>query len=147
MKDRVPTYPGRVTLTPVPGQTNTYDMTRADAPQAGNEGTPLNKAHLLTDDTATALGLNPSNDPSVNDALAVLPTLMVNIASFSSLPKTVSNAAIKADHIVIHSELGTPSAQTGDWTVTTAAGSLTISGTISGSTTLKLILGRAGKTI
>ena len=40
--DRVPTYPGRVTLTPVAGQANTYDMARADAPRV--EGTPLDKA-------------------------------------------------------------------------------------------------------
>lgn len=34
-----------------------------------------------------------------------------------------------------------PSAQTGDWTVETANGSLNVTGTISGSTTLELILG------
>ena len=42
--DRVPTYPGRVTLTPVSGQTNTYDLARADLPIS--EGTPINKALL-----------------------------------------------------------------------------------------------------
>ena len=40
--DRVPTYPGRVRLTPVSGQANTYDMVRADEPVV--EGTPINKA-------------------------------------------------------------------------------------------------------
>jgi hypothetical protein len=40
--DRVPTYPGRVVLTPVSGQANTFDMVRADAPRV--EGTPLDKA-------------------------------------------------------------------------------------------------------
>lgn len=40
-KDRVPTYPGRVKLTPVSGQANTYDMVRADSPTT--EGTPLDK--------------------------------------------------------------------------------------------------------
>lgn len=43
--------------------------------------------------------------------------------------------------VVIDSTLGTPSAQTGDWTVTTAANSVTIAGSISGSTTLTLVLG------
>lgn len=66
--------------------------------------------------------------------------LQVDIASFSSLPQTVSNSAITADHVVVNSVLGTPSAQTGDWTVTTLDGSLTVSGTISGSTTLTLYL-------
>mgnify|MGYP004700124981 CR=1 FL=1 len=54
MKDRVPLYPGRVTLTPVSGQANTYDLTRADSPT--QEGTPLNKASLLKDATAALFG-------------------------------------------------------------------------------------------
>lgn len=40
--DRVPTYPGRVKLTPVEGKENTFDMVRADAPIEA--GTPINKA-------------------------------------------------------------------------------------------------------
>lgn len=55
MQDRVPLYPGRVTLTPVAGQANTFDMARADQPT--QEGTPLNKATLLKDVTASILGL------------------------------------------------------------------------------------------
>lgn len=66
MKDRVPLYPGRVKLVPVTGQANTYDMTRADSPQ--QEGTPLNKANLLSDTTAAKLGL--TGDPTVSQALA-----------------------------------------------------------------------------
>jgi hypothetical protein len=73
--------------------------------------------------------------------------ITVNIGSFSSLPKTVSNAAIKAAHTVLAYTLGTPSAQTGDWQVGTAAGSLTITGSISGSTTMKIILGLVGSSI
>lgn len=56
MKDRIPTYPGRVKLVPVAGQANVYDMVRADEPVEA--GTPLNKATLLTDQTATKLGLD-----------------------------------------------------------------------------------------
>lgn len=41
VRDRQPTYPGRVTMTPVPGMENTYDMVRADEPL--DEGTPINK--------------------------------------------------------------------------------------------------------
>lgn len=66
--------------------------------------------------------------------------LVIDVASFSSLPKTVTNSAITSDLVVVNSELGNPSAQTGDWTITTSSGSLTIAGTISGSTTLKLYL-------
>ena len=42
VKDRIPTYPGRVILTPVAGQANTYDMVRADEPI--EPGTPINRA-------------------------------------------------------------------------------------------------------
>ena len=69
--------------------------------------------------------------------------LVVDCGTVASLPKTVNNSAITADMVVFGSALGNPSAQRSDWTVTTAAGSVTISGTISGSTTLKLVLGRS----
>ena len=68
MKDRVPLYPGRVRLTPVSGQENTYDMVRADEPT--QEGTPLNKASLLKDSTATLLGLPDTAVP--DDALIAI---------------------------------------------------------------------------
>ena len=74
------------------------------------------------------------------NAIAKCEVLKIEIASFSSLPQTVSNANIESDMVCIHSELGTPSAQTSDWTVTTYSGSAVISGTISGSTTLTLYL-------
>lgn len=57
MKDRVPTYPGRVKLTPVPGSSDLFDMERADEPI--ETGTPLNKATLLTDYTANMLDIPP----------------------------------------------------------------------------------------
>ena len=65
MKDRIPLYPGRVKMTPVSGQANIYDMERADQPT--QEGTPLNKATLLSDATAAALGL-AGDDPTVDEA-------------------------------------------------------------------------------
>lgn len=68
MQDRVPLYPGRVTLTPVSGQANTYDLTRADRPT--QEGTPLNKASLLKDTTAALFGLGTDAVP--DDALHLL---------------------------------------------------------------------------
>ena len=67
MKDRISLYPGRVKLNPVAGEANTFDMVRADQPT--QEGTALNKANLLSDETAAALGL--AGDPTVNDALKV----------------------------------------------------------------------------
>lgn len=42
--DRVPTYPGRIKLTPVSGQADMFTMTRADEPREA--GTPIDKATL-----------------------------------------------------------------------------------------------------
>lgn len=63
MKDRIPLYPGRVTLTPVSGQENTYDMVRADEPTQA--GTPLNKSNLLKDTTAAQFGLDETATPDI----------------------------------------------------------------------------------
>lgn len=86
-----------------------------------------------TDSTADAY---IANKPDI-EALKVL---VVTLSAFSSLPATFYETAVTADHVCIKAELGTSSAQTGDWTVTTSAGELTISGSISGSTTATLYL-------
>ena len=67
-------------------------------------------------------------------------TLVVSVASFSALPQTITNANIEDDMVVVNSVLSNPSAQTDNWTVTTSSGSLTISGSISGTTTATLYL-------
>lgn len=66
MKDRIPTHSGRVTLKPVAGQADTYDMQRADQPT--QEGTPLSKATFLTDETERAIW-GDAGDRTVNAAL------------------------------------------------------------------------------
>ena len=66
--------------------------------------------------------------------------LVVTSDSFSSLPQTISNEKIALAMVVVNAVLSNPAAQTGDWTVTTASGSLTISGSISGSTSITLYL-------
>lgn len=72
MQDRLSTYPGRVKLVPVSGQENTYDLERADEPS--QLGTELKRDTLLSDATATLLGLNSSATP--NTAFARVKTLM-----------------------------------------------------------------------
>jgi len=62
--------------------------------------------------------------------------------TISSLPATINDTEITNDMVVVHSELGTLAAQVGYWTVTTSNGSLRISGTIEGSTTVTLYLAR-----
>lgn len=65
MRNRLPTYPGRVRLAPVEGQANVFDLTRADEPQ--DPGTPLNKGTLLSDDVE-ALIWGAAADRTPNDA-------------------------------------------------------------------------------
>lgn len=81
-----------------------------------------------------------SSGQSRKVAAAEVKCLVLTSPSFNSLPQTISNANITADHVVINSVLSNPAAQTGDWTVTTSAGSLSIAGSISGSTTITLYL-------
>ena len=68
--------------------------------------------------------------------------LQINLGTVSSLPVTVTDERITADHICKPADclLSNPSAQTSDWTVTTQDGSVTISGSISGSTTATIWL-------
>lgn len=61
-------------------------------------------------------------------------------ATITSLPATLSNTAITAAMRVIECTFGTPGAITSDVSWTTAAGSIVLSGTMSGSTTVDLIL-------
>lgn len=88
--------------------------------------------------TAVASAVSTAKTEVVNE----LKVLVITSSSFSSLPQTLTNSSITADHVVVNSVLSDPSAQTGDWTVTTSNGSLSISGSISGSTTITLYLMR-----
>lgn len=92
----------------------------------------------------TAEALNHMED-GVSEVSAAVEhaVLVIEFASFSSLPQTINNAAITERHVMLESELSNPNAQSDDWTVTTANGSITVSGNISGSTSLKLVLGKA----
>lgn len=70
-----------------------------------------------------------------------LKCLVLSKAAFSSLPQTFTDSRITTDMVCLKAELSTPSAQTGDWTVNTdTAGQAVVSGSISGSTTLKIYL-------
>ena len=69
--------------------------------------------------------------------------LHVNMGTISSLPVTKNVTGVTADMVVLDYILGTPSAQTSNWTITTSAGQVTVSGGIAfgKTTTLKIILG------
>lgn len=61
-------------------------------------------------------------------------------ATATSLPLTINNSTITATMRVIECTFGTPTAINGDVTWTTADGSIVLSGTMSGSTTVDLVL-------
>lgn len=66
--------------------------------------------------------------------------LKVIIPSMTSSSITVADQRITSDMIVVNSILSNPAAQIGVWTVTTGDGTVTVSGTISGSTDVTLYL-------
>ena len=67
--------------------------------------------------------------------------LQVTASAVSSLPTTINDANITANMVVVQCTLSAPQTQSGDWTVTTSAGSLTISGNMASiSTDIELIL-------
>lgn len=90
MQDRVPLYPGRVTLTPVSGPANTYDLTRADQPT--QEGTPLNKASLLKDATAALFGKTNAAVP--DDILSLLSKSMMAQVTEKYTKTTIGTLAV-----------------------------------------------------
>ena len=65
---------------------------------------------------------------------------VITTSNISSLPTTINNTGTTANWYVVNSVLSNPAAQAGDWTVTTGAGTITISGSISGTTDIKLYL-------
>lgn len=84
MTDRKPTYPHRVQITREDGSQEIVTWEYADNPLV--EGTPLSKANLL-DDTTGALLLPEVEDPTVNQAFAVLGKKMKELSSVTvSLP-------------------------------------------------------------
>lgn len=73
--DRIPTYPGRVKMTPVAGQENTYDMVRADAPT--EVGTPINKALFSSiSSDLTTLNQNVANIISAHASIDALGSIV-----------------------------------------------------------------------
>lgn len=111
---------------PLPSVGVSDEMTVEEA-QAGTETAPRVIAPAV---------LNSYVSAEVNAVTCVA----VTISDFSALPQVAFNENITDDMVVINSGLSNPSAQTGDWTATTAEGSVTITGSISGTTALTLYL-------
>ena len=71
MVDRKPTYKNRVLITKESDGSQEY-ITWEHADEPITEGTPLNKQTLLSDDTATELGLSSEDEQTPNGAFAKL---------------------------------------------------------------------------
>ena len=69
--------------------------------------------------------------------------LTLTVGAFSSLPKTISNSKITADMVVLSCNFGTPTALTSDITWPTSAGQLRLTGSMSGTTTAQIVLGKS----
>lgn len=114
--------------------TKNVPLTGADVPISSSDSTKV----------STKLSGIDSDISDLETSVSKLPVLVVTFSSFSSLPQTVTNSNITTDMVCLKAVLGTPSAQTGDWTVNTdTAGQVTVSGSISGSTTLTLYLAKS----
>lgn len=114
-----------------------------DAQKAGKRWKIINApASTLTgNDVAydTSLSVNEKID-DVETTAELRSCLVVTQSSISSLPTTISNVNITSDMVVVNSVLSNPAAQLSDWSWTTANGSITLSGTISGTTNITLYL-------
>lgn len=95
MKDRIPKYPGRVKLVPVPGQANTYDMVRVDEPE--EEGTPLNSNTFLKTNTAQLFGLGESAVP--DDVFTQLHSDLYSSRVIEKGTEQVNNGAVTWNYI------------------------------------------------
>lgn len=94
--------------------------------------------------TITANGITYNIKDAVARAAQQDKILTLTVASFSSFPKTITNSKITTDMVVLNVTWGNPSAILSDVTWSTnMAGQLTLNGTISGSTTATITLGRS----
>ena len=84
--------------------------------------------------------LTPAQQNQARANISAAKAVLVNMGTISSLPVTKAAPGVTGKMVVATYELGTPSAQTGDWTVTTDTDRVTISGAVSGSTTVTLVL-------
>jgi len=77
MDDRQVEFPGRMKMTDVlTGDEYIFDVERAEGNIAA-PGTPYNKANVLSDETAVALGLTADATP--NDAFAAIATFISDL--------------------------------------------------------------------
>lgn len=127
-------------------------------PNGGTQGQVLTKQSSTDGDASWENTMNlvnnalDNNIPILNSSGQVIDSgvqiteinnkkvLVITTSSISSLPQTITNSNITSNMVVVNSVLSNPSAQTSNITVNTSNGSLTLSGSLSGSTTITLYL-------
>ena len=91
--------------------------------------------------TISAQELSNAQQKQARANISAARAVVVDMGTVTSMPLTKAATGVTDRMVCVQAVLGTPSAQTGDWTVTTAADSVTISGTVASSgTTVKLVL-------
>ena len=90
------------------------------------------------DEDASIVQINWNSDTI--DAAFGRNNIYVSVSNLSALPFTYSNSKITAKHRVVNMVLSNTEAQQSDWSYSTSAGSVTLSGTISGSTNVFLYM-------
>lgn len=116
---------------------NTVSSMSGTVTSLNNTVTSLNST--VGNHTSQISGLTTSVN-QFNASLAKTEVLIVT-ATISSLPSTISNSNIETDMVCLKLDLSNPAAQISDWiTNTDTAGKVTISGSISGTTTITLYL-------
>lgn len=124
-----------------PGTYDTYTVTLDNGTVAGTfmvyqglNGTgAVNSVNGVSPDAVGNVALTPANIGA-----PIIPLHLTG--TITSLPVTLTNAAITDTMRVVECTWGTPSAITSDVTWTTSAGNMVLSGTMSGSTTVDIIL-------
>ena len=122
---------------------------------------PRGPAGTISNATGESINVSSSDDTTIAASLGALATrvntietarlpaieqaaqgerVIVVSGTISSLPATLSDTDITADHVVINAVLSNVGAQGSDWTFTTSDDTVTISGTLNKSTNVTLYL-------
>lgn len=115
-EDRVPTHAGRIILTPVSGQTDTFDMVRADNPTV--TGTPIDKATFdsITQSRLTGRFYVPTANPikATSRTIKANPIPSASWVESNGYKDAISGGYLVEGNSVMNSNTGTSKAFDGN---------------------------------